>query len=111
MQSKDIWMIEFYAPWCGHCQKLEPEWKEAANKLKGVVKLGKVNADDASNKDLAARFSVQGFPTIKYFKFGKKNDNSAKSYKGAREASAIVDFGNKLADKANIEPEIIEIYN
>jgi protein disulfide-isomerase A6 len=52
--SKDIWMVEFYAPWCGHCKKLEPEWNEAASKLKGSVKLGKVDATVESS--LAQRF-------------------------------------------------------
>lgn len=35
LKSKDIWMVEFYAPWCGHCKALEPEWKQAASNLKG----------------------------------------------------------------------------
>jgi len=44
LNSKDIWFVDFYAPWCGHCKKLEPEWNIAATKLKGQVKLGKVDA-------------------------------------------------------------------
>jgi protein disulfide-isomerase A6 len=42
-------MIEFYAPWCGHCKALEPEWNEAALALKGQVKIAKVDADAHKN--------------------------------------------------------------
>mmetsp|Transcript_25536 Transcript_25536/g.19309 ORF Transcript_25536/g.19309 Transcript_25536/m.19309 type:complete len:97 (+) Transcript_25536:407-697(+) len=56
LKSKDIWMVEFYAPWCGHCKKLEPEWNEAASKLKGTVKLGKVDATVETT--LAQRYGV-----------------------------------------------------
>lgn len=78
MQSKDIWLVEFYAPWCGHCKKLEPEWNEAATKLKGSVKVGKVDATVHSN--LAQRFGVSGYPTIKVFNYGSKSDSKAEDY-------------------------------
>ena len=72
-------MVEFYAPWCGHCKKLEPEWNAAATKMKGQVKFAKVDATE--NQALAQRFGVQGYPTIKYFDYGKgKSDSSAQTY-------------------------------
>ncbi|KAL4217734.1 Protein disulfide-isomerase A6 [Mactra antiquata] len=86
LQGDELWMVEFYAPWCGHCQQLTPEWKKAATALKGVVKVGAVDADQ--HRSLGGQYGVQGFPTIKVFGLDKKKPTD---YQGARQASGIVD--------------------
>ncbi|XP_015109485.1 protein disulfide-isomerase A6 homolog [Diachasma alloeum] len=84
--SDNVWIVEFFAPWCGHCQALTPEYDKAATALKGVVKLGAVDADE--HKSLGSRFGVQGFPTVKIF---GANKNKPEDYNGARTASGLVD--------------------
>jgi protein disulfide-isomerase A6 len=88
LESTEVVMVEFFAPWCGHCKKLEPEYRAAAGKLKGLVKLVAVDCDNSANRELCSRYGVQGFPTIKIFGEGKKG--APTDYQGAREASAIV---------------------
>ena len=85
--SDDIWLIEFYAPWCGHCKNLVPEYKKAAAALKGVVKIGAV--DMTTDQNVGAPYNIKGFPTIKFF---GANKNSPTDYNGQRTASAMVDF-------------------
>ncbi|XP_010913398.1 protein disulfide isomerase-like 2-3 [Elaeis guineensis] len=104
LKSKDLWIVEFFAPWCGHCKKLAPEWKKASNNLKGKVKLGHVDCD--AEKSLMSRFNVQGFPTILVFGIDK---DSPYPYEGARVASAIESFALEQVETNVAPPEVSEL--
>eukprot|EP01098_Paradermamoeba_levis_P000001 TRINITY_DN0_c0_g1_i1.p1 TRINITY_DN0_c0_g1~~TRINITY_DN0_c0_g1_i1.p1 ORF type:complete len:252 (-),score=103.30 TRINITY_DN0_c0_g1_i1:150-905(-) len=86
--ASGVWLIEFYAPWCGHCQRLEPIWNELSNSAKNFH-VGKV--DCTIERDLASTYQIQGFPTILLFKDGKK----VSEYEGSRTIAAFTDFVSK----------------
>jgi len=78
--------------------------------MKGKVRFAKVDATE--NQALAQRFGVQGYPTIKYFDYGKKSSSAdAKPFEGGRDASAIKAFASDLLDRADIEPDLHELIN
>lgn len=58
-----LMVVEFFAPWCGHCKQLTPTWEEVARTLDGILPVVAVDAD--SERDLASEFGIKGFPTIK----------------------------------------------
>lgn len=89
-------MVEFYAPWCGHCKQLAPEYANAATVLKGEVPLAKV--DCTQHKELCNANGVKGFPTLKLFQDGK-----ALEYQGQRNSDLIVSFIRKHTGPPAVE--------
>ncbi|XP_021746256.1 protein disulfide isomerase-like 1-4 [Chenopodium quinoa] len=85
-------MVEFYAPWCGHCQSLAPEYAAAATQLKedGVDDVVLAKVDATEENELAHQFDVQGFPTVYFFV-----DGEHKLYNGQRTKEAIVTWIKK----------------
>jgi protein disulfide-isomerase A6 len=101
-------MVAFIAPWCGHCQKLLPEWDEASRKIDGEgAFLGVVDA--TVEETLAARFGVKGYPTIKVFPGGLDHKSDFVDYPGERVASAIVRYILGEVDRTGVPKEIPEL--
>lgn len=85
-------IVEFYAPWCGHCQNLKPAYEKAAKNLDGLAKVAAVDCDDDANKAFCGTMGVKGFPTLKIVRPGKKYGRPVvEDYQGQRSAGAIVD--------------------
>jgi len=102
VEGDGLWIVAFYAPWCGHCKSLEPEWKAAAARLDGKVSLGAVDATAAQST--ASEFGVDGYPAIKVFHRGE-----AQPYEGGRSAEDIVGFALGQLETLGVEAEVQQL--
>ncbi|QDS72903.1 hypothetical protein FKW77_007789 [Venturia effusa] len=98
-------LVEFFAPWCGHCKNLAPVYEELASSFKHAedkVTIAKVDAD--AHKSLGQKYKVQGFPTLKWFD-GSGND--PEDYDGGRDLDSLSAFINEktgLKTKGAVKP-------
>ncbi|CAH9138253.1 unnamed protein product [Cuscuta epithymum] len=89
VESNKYVMVEFYAPWCKHCQNLAPEYAAAATELK-PENVALVKVDATKENELAENYEVQGFPSVFFFV-----DGEHKPYNGPRTKGAIVTWIKK----------------
>lgn len=109
---KHVWVVEYYADWCGHCKAFAKGYAKAAANLDGLVKFGAVNADVAKKTVQSA--GVASFPTVKvYMPEASRNPYTGKlmkaslDYEGPRTAKGVVDFvTNKMPSKVALGASI-----
>ncbi|KAK9743299.1 hypothetical protein RND81_03G230400 [Saponaria officinalis] len=99
----DFVLVDFYAPWCGHCKSLSPELDAAAPvlaQLKKPIVIAKIDAD--KYRRVGDKYEIDGFPTLKVFLHGVPTD-----YYGPRKADVLVRFLKKFVapDVASLESD------
>merc|ERR1712088_447461 len=94
--EKDV-LVEFYAPWCGHCKQLTPIWDELGEKYKDHETIVIAKMDSTANE--LEEVKVQGFPTIKLF---KKGTNEIVDFNGDR---TVAGFSKFLEDPPKDQPK------
>jgi protein disulfide-isomerase-like protein len=89
VKDNAIIMVEFFAPWCGHCKRLAPEFEKAATTLKEKGSKGVLASVDATvEKEAAGKNEIRGYPTLKVF----ENGVFLEKYSGKRTAEDIVEY-------------------
>ncbi|KAF4658863.1 hypothetical protein FOL47_007800 [Perkinsus chesapeaki] len=81
------WFVMFYAPWCGHCQKLLPTWEDLADEMFGQVNVAAV--DVTANTEIGSRFTIKRLPTLYLINHGKMY-----RYGGPRTLEALMEFAS-----------------
>jgi len=96
----DYVLAEFYAPWCGHCKQLTPEYAKAAKALADLENVALAKIDATVHSEVAKKYGVRGYPTLKWF---KKDPENPMDYGGGRKEAEIVSWVKKKTGPSAID--------
>ncbi|CEL99775.1 unnamed protein product [Vitrella brassicaformis CCMP3155] len=80
-----VMLVEFYAPWCGHCKEMKDDYAKLATKMKGIVPVAAVNCE--KHRDVCEEMQVTGYPTV--YLFPEDKEKPPVVYEGERTSAAI----------------------
>jgi protein disulfide-isomerase-like protein len=91
-EAPAVTLIQFHAPWCGHCESFAPTYNAVAAAFRDDRDARVVTFDADANDVPDARFDVKGFPAVRLY---RKADDSVHAYEGARTTKALIEFVRK----------------
>jgi protein disulfide-isomerase A6 len=92
--------VKFYAPWCGHCKRLQPAWSRLTEDFADneTIIVAEVDCTSEEGKAICQEQGIEGFPTIK---FG--SPNNLEDYSGSRDYAALKTFADEMKPKCGLD--------
>ncbi|XP_046898161.1 protein disulfide-isomerase A2 [Hypomesus transpacificus] len=116
LSENSFLLVEFYAPWCGHCRQLEPVYSEAAGLLKADSGVRFAKVDATEEEELGAEFHISSFPMLKLFTYGDRHNPI--TYTGKRTVAGLLQWlrrrsgpGAAVLESVQAADDIITAHN
>lgn len=89
-KTKTLWVIDYFAPWCGPCQQLAPEWINVAKALKKLPNIKIASIDCEANSDICRSEGVKSYPNIRLYPIGSEGLDKVTIYNGPRDSTSMI---------------------